>query len=298
MSEIFDFLKKTEDERRRKSPVQQPPSIDVPVTEFIEHESESKNNRVVEEPVQSAGEFPDSNRFDLAQSTHQVQSALDPHTVVGEQFRLLRTRLGLMQKQNGIKTILVTSTVPQEGKSFTACGLAGVIAQEPGKRVVVIDADMRKRGSGRDFGLNGNSCKAGTAQLLEGDMGFRDALLMSIDPEFWFLPTGLLPTNPSELLSSPRLERILKSAAQIFDWVIVDSPPVLALSDATLISPLCDTVLLVVKANSTPLKLVLETVNRIGRERICGIVINRQKRIHSSRYYYQYYYRSSKGKKE
>jgi protein-tyrosine kinase len=294
MSEIFDFLKKTDAERNKRHPVSKP-MVDLPMVEAVEPALEpSESIPIFENLASMDGEMAEENKFDLVQCTHQIQSVLDPVTIVGEQFRVLRSRLNLMQRQTGIKTILVTSTVPQEGKSFTACGLAGVMAQELDKRVVVIDADMRKPGSGRDLGLNGNSSIIGTAQVLGGESDFNRALFKSANPELWFLPSGAIPTNPSELLSSPALEALLKSASAIFDWVIVDSPPILALSDATLIAPLCDTVLLVVKANSTPSKLVMETVNRIGRDRICGIVLNRQKQLRSSRYYYQYYYRKSK----
>lgn len=287
MSEIFDFLKKTEVDSRRKFP-SAPPTVDLPLSE-----EETARPAVEQEfdSVPAVSEIVASDKFDLAECSPQLRNALDPATVVGEQFRALRTRLNLLQKQNEIKVILVTSTVPEEGKSFTACGLAGVIAQEPGKRVVVIDLDMRKPGSGRDLGLPRNHSAVGTAQVLKGEAGFRSQLLSSTVPEFWFLPAGALPPNPSELLSTPKLEEMIRSAADMFDWVIIDSPPVLILSDATMIAPLCDTVLLVVRANSTPAKLVLESINRIGRERIGGVVINRQKQMPASHYYYQYYYK-------
>jgi capsular exopolysaccharide synthesis family protein len=311
MSEIFNFLKKTETEQKRGpaypmpgidvKPVESAPSISKPVESMPEFE----NIQTVEHaaPVAPAPsvlreeEFLPADTFALTRATHQMKSVLDPMTMFGEQFRVLRTKLGLLQKQHGIKTILVSSTVPQEGKSFTACALAGVFAQEQGKRVVVIDADMRKTGSGKDFGLNGNNNIAGTAQVLQGGKDFRSSLMKSIDPEFWFLPSGSLPKNPSELLSSPALESMLKCAADNFDWVIVDAPPVLALSDPTLIAPLCDSVVFVVRANSTPSKLVQDAVNRIGRERICGVVLSRQKQMRTSRYYYQYYYQKSEAKK-
>ena len=247
MSEIFDFLRKTEAERKKSAAPNVNPPTDlagnagVPPAEY---------NKVIEEPIAAEAGISSSATFDLSHSTYQIRNVLDPLTVVGEQFRLLRTRLNLMQKQIGIRTVLVTSTVPQEGKSFTACGLAGVMAQEQGKRIVVIDADLRKPGSGREFGLNGQSNETGMAQVLQGEKEFHSALFSSSNPGFWFLPSGALPPNPSELLSSPALERIIKSAAEKFDWVIVDSPPMMALSDAALIAPLCDTVVLVVRANS------------------------------------------------
>jgi protein-tyrosine kinase len=237
------------------------------------------------------------DRFDLTSASLQIKSVLDPLTLVGEQFRSLRSKLGLMQKQRGIKTILVTSSIPDEGKTFTASGLAGVFAQEPGKRVVLIDADMRKPKSGWNLGLNGSSGCIGLSELLQGEKDFKDGLVLSTNPAFHFMPSGPLPSNPTELLSSQNFERVLKTASANFDWVIIDSPPVSALSDSSLIAPLCDAVVLVVRAGKTPAKLILNTIAQIGRERICGVVLNRQKQVHSSRYYYQYYYRSSKRQK-
>jgi capsular exopolysaccharide synthesis family protein len=235
-------------------------------------------------------EFIPAEEFDLSKASSQIQRALDPGTILGEQFRILRTRLSLMQKQSGIRTILITSTVPHEGKSFTSYALAGVIAQEREKRILIIDADMRKRGSGKDYGLGENRAIPGTAQVLQGTCDLRKSLLKSTNPEFWFLPSGELPNNPSELLSSPEAEKMLNLAARNFDWVIVDAPPALALSDPALIAPLCDAVVFVLRANSTPAKLAQEAINKVGRERICGIVLNRKKQMHSSRHYYQYYY--------
>ena len=245
-------------------------------------------------PIRDDEEIIPAEEFDFSKTTAQMQRALDPGTILGEQFRILRTRLSLLQKQNGIKTILVTSTFPQEGKSFMSHALAGVIAQEQDKRVVVIDADLRKLGSGREYGLAISDETAGTTQVLQKTSEFRKSLLKSTSPEFWFLPSGNLPPNPSELLSSPEMEKMLRYAAAKFDWVIVDSPPSLALSDPNLIAPLCDTVVFVVRANSTPAKIALEAMNKIGRERICGVVLNRKKQMHSSRHYYQYYYQKQK----
>ena len=243
---------------------------------------------IVEEEIFPAAEF------DLSNATDQIKRAMDPGTILGEQFRILRTRLSLLQKQTGIRSILITSTVPNEGKSFTSYAFAGVVAQEHDKRVLVIDADLRKQGSGRDYGLDLDGSVAGTTQILQGTSDFRKSLLKSVDPEFWFLPSGALPPNPSELLSSPEMEKMLRYAAGKFDWIIVDSPPALALSDPCLMAPLCDAVVFVVRANSTSAKLANEGMNKIGRERICGVVLNRKKQMHSSRRYYQYYYQNQK----
>ena len=312
MSEIFDLIKKTETTHKTRSfvypmsgadtaafgPSQAAGAAGSDSSRRIDPEEASASGANAASPASLAryaeDEFIPAGKFTLTKATSQLQRAMDPGTILGEQFRVLRTRLSLMQKQSGIRTILITSTVPQEGKSFTSYALAGVIAQGHEKRVIIIDADMRKQGSGRDYGIGENRQIAGTAQVLQGVSDFKTSLLKSTDPEFWFLPSGILPPNPSELLSSPETEKMIRIAARNFDWVIVDAPPALALSDPTLIAPMCDTVVFVVRANSTPTKLVNETINKIGRDRICGIVLNRKKQQHSSRHYYQYYYQKQK----
>lgn len=267
-------------------------------------ESESSSKPDIQKESALSEELPlevevcGADKFDLTEASREIKHVLNPLTLVGEELRQLRSRLGLMQKQRGIRTVLVTSGIPAEGKTFIASGLVGVLAQEPGRRVLLIDADMRKPRSGWSFGLNGSSGNTGLSEVLSGKQEFNSALLMSTNPEFFFMPSGPLPSNPSELLSSQNLEHVLRAASESFDWVIIDSPPVLSVSDPTLIAALCDTVLLVVRAASTPSKLVLDAINRIGRDRICGVVMNRQQQAHTSRYYYQYYYRSSKKNKE
>ncbi len=293
MSEIFSYFKRTASERRKEQVAEAHP-VEIPIAPPAAEPPEEKSVTADAEKPCRAVEISEAGRFDLSAADHQLRSILDPLSLVGEQFRLLRSKLGLMQKQRRTKTLLVTSAVPKEGKTFMACGLAGVFAQEPGRRIVLIDADMRKPRSGRNMGLNGTSQAGGLSRVLRGEIGFQAALLKATDLEFYFLPSGPLPPNPSELLSSPLLEQTLKSATEAFDWVVIDSPPVLALADATLIAPLCDAVLLVIHANATPSKLIVDSVQRIGRERICGIALNRQKHVHSSRYYYHYYHKDSK----
>jgi protein-tyrosine kinase len=291
MSEIFDFLKKTGAEGKQK------PSIPAPAVEASS--SEFKTTAVAgseatpKDAKQSFAEpaVRSSDKIDLNGASQSIKRVLDPFTTVGEQFRYLRSRLDILRKQRDIKVVLITSSIPEEGKTLVATGLAGVFAQEPGKRVLLIDADMRKPRPRLNLGLNGSN--PGLSGVLAGTIGFESALLASDNPEFWFLPSGPLPSNPTELLSSTALERILKTSVQMFDWVIIDSPPVLSLSDATLLAGMSDTVLLILRANSTPAKLVEDTISRVGRDRICGVVINRQTQAHASRYYYQYYYRKS-----
>jgi capsular exopolysaccharide synthesis family protein len=290
MSEIFNYLNRGESKHRKELLAEAKYELH---PQPVEKEAVA-NDSIPAELLESGGNLGGAGTFDLSAADHKFRSILDPFSLVGEQLRLLRSKLDLMQRQRGIRTLLVTSAIPKEGKTFTASGLAGVFAQQPGKRILLIDADMRKPASGKSMGLNGSSGLVGLSQVLSREVKFHDALLRATSIDFYFLPSGPPPANPSELLGFTNLEQMLKTAAEDFDWVVLDSPPVLTLSDATLIAPLVNAVLLVVHADSTPVKLAIKAVEQIGRERICGIVMNRQHQVHSSKYYYRYYNRNPK----
>jgi len=170
-----------------------------------------------------------------------------------------------------------------------SCCLAPILAQEPGKRVILVDADMRRPSTGYNYGLEGKGY-LGLSQVLQSTHKLSEVLLNSSSIGMSYLPAGQTPVNPSELLSSDSLDRLIRDMVGLFDWIIIDSPPVLSFADATRIASLCDTVLLVVGANSTPVKLVQKSIQMLGSNAITGIVLNRAQNLHPSRgYYYRYY---------
>ncbi len=297
MSEIFSWLKRAELEKRRilseatAKPVEVYPLAAEPANPDILIDSAAAERAPERREIQTSG------RFDLAAADARVRNVLDPLTLVGEQYRMLRAKLSQLQKERGIKTVLVTSSVPAEGKTFTACCLAGVFAQEPGKRVLLIDADLRKPAAGTSLGLKDGMRAEGLAQILRGEATPETVLLSSENMAFFLLPGGRVPDDPAELLSSPNLERTVKRMAQVFDWVVIDSPPIVGLADASLIAPLCDAVLLVVQTDKTPSKLAVDAIELIGREKFCGVVMNRGKHTRASRYYYYSYYHKGKGRR-
>jgi len=282
MSEIFSYLKKAEVQRRKEiSETTVEPVLDV--------------SPQIETPDVKARE---DARFDLAAADQRIKSVLDPLTVVGEQYRLLRAKLSLLQRDQGIKSLLVTSSLPDEGKTFTACCLAGVFAQEPGRRVLLIDGDLRKPKAGRSLGMVGSLHSPGLAQVLRGEAVAQDTLLSSGALDFFLLPAGAVPPDPAELLSSPLLEQTIKSMRDYFDWVVIDSPPVLALADATLMAPLCDAILLIVRTDRTATKYIKEAINRLGPEKMCGVVLNRGRHLQTTKYYYRYYHQDLRSRRK
>jgi protein-tyrosine kinase len=296
MSEIFEYLLGRTEKGMRVIPTKA--SMLPPVSLSAgESDDDSKISGPVRDSLdlttQAQPEIRGNASFNLDLADYRVRSVLDPVTAVGEQFRLLRAKLSLEQKQRNIKTLLVSSASPAEGKTFVSCGLAGVLAQEPGKKVLLVDADMRRPMAGRDLGVQNLEIK-GLSDVLRGEAAIEDVLINSTDTTLFLLPSGNTPHNPSELLSSPALESSLKSVSQYFDWIIIDSPPIAAIADASVIAQICDAILLVVQANKTLSKLVQNAILRVGQDRICGIVMNRVKYITNSRYYYRYYHVDSK----
>jgi capsular exopolysaccharide synthesis family protein len=289
MSEIFKWLRRAETQR----PLQAEDGRHKAVALFPEEKKQSVADEEFQlegAPVLSVTGRSDA-RLDLNLADARIRSVLNPLTLVGEQYRILRSKLSLMQRQRGIKTLLVASALPGEGKTFTACCLAGILAQEPGRRVLLIDADLRKPRTSRSLGLDSGAQLSGLSQVLRGEAAVDEVLVKSTTSDLFLLPAGPVPGDPAELLGSAHFEAVLRRMAEIFDWIVVDSAPVIALSDATHISPFCDAAILVVQAAKTPSRMIKEAIQRMGRDKICGVVMNRARPAKSSAYYYHYYHK-------
>jgi len=294
MSEIFSWLKRAEVERRKGLVDITDEPVDVDFEEEAGASRATSSASLALSPPPPVEAFAAGN-FDLSKASHKIRSVLDPHTLEGEQYRLLRSKLSLMQKDHGIKILMVTSSVPGEGKTFTSCSLASVLALEPGKRVLIIDGDLRRPRVCSEYGLIPAEQPDGLSQVLRGERRIDEILLKAIDSNLYLLPAGPEPQNPAELLSSANLERSLDAISVSFDWVIIDAPPVLAMADATIIAPLCDGILMVIHMENTPTKVITQSMQRIGQERVLGLILNRVRQIKGSHYYYNYYHRGARG---
>jgi capsular exopolysaccharide synthesis family protein len=211
-------------------------------------------------------------------------------TYAGGAFRLISADLSLLQKQRGVKKILMLSAVPNEGKTFSACCLAAMLAQESRGKVLLIDADLKTGSASRMLGLNDQQMAGGLCAVLRGQANVEQSILKCAQLNLYFLPSGPSVGHSSEVLSSPDLEEVLREVSYRFDWVIVDSPPILV-ADAVYLLPHCDAALMVVRADQTPSKIIHDSIQRIGRERICGVLLNNVRAIKTTRYY-QYYQKS------
>lgn len=210
-----------------------------------------------------------------------------PHDF-GEAFRSLRTSLAFTSRGEHTRVVAVTSSQPLEGKTTTAANLACALALG-GSRVLLIDADMRRPGLHKTIGLRN---EIGLSHLLTGQSKVRDVVQRTADPNLFAITAGRTPPNPSELLSSERMNQLLSNLAQgPFDWVVVDTPPVLAVTDAVIVAQKVAGVVFVIGSEMTRrvhAERALETL-QAGRARSIGVVLNRID-FNRNKYYYSRYY--------
>ena len=202
----------------------------------------------------------------------------DPALV--EQFRRLAATLHNAQLANGLRTILISSTLPGEGKTLSAINLALVLSQSYGRRVLLIDADLRRPS------ISDVAEVTGSVGLSAGLKAKADQKLATIplNSTLMLLPAGPPDPDPLSGLTSPRMRRILDEAASRFDWVILDGPPVGLLADVNVLTRMVEGTLFVIRSGHTQHPLVQKAIEQIGRERLLGVILNGVSRKGFERY--------------
>ena len=210
-----------------------------------------------------------------------------PHDF-GESFRALRTSLISKYPGEGTKIILVTSAQPLEGKTTTAANIAMALAYG-GSRVLLVDADMRRPGLHRPLRLTN---ERGLSQVLTGQARVRDVIQRTVDPNLLAITAGKTPPNPSELLASERMKTLLTNLSHgPFDWIIIDTPPVLAVTDAVILAPAVSGVTIVIGAEMTRRRLAERAIETImqTRPKYAAVVLNKVDFARNKYYYSRYY---------
>jgi len=205
-----------------------------------------------------------------------------------EEFRTLRSRLYHLREKMTLKTLLVTSALPKEGKSFTSANLAHVLVRQHGRRVLLIDADLR---GPRLHEMLGTTAGPGLSDYLQGKTDEFSIMQRGPQENLFFIPSGTGIEDPSELVGSGRLKMLLQRVEALFDWIIVDSPPAVPVSDASVLAKDCDGVLMVVRSNSTPADVARRARQEFPDQMLVGVVLNgtRDEAIPYARYYYETY---------
>ena len=195
-----------------------------------------------------------------------------PHSIVSESYRTIRTSLLLSQAEKPPRVILLTSPSPGEGKTVTSLNLAIALAED-GYSVVLVDGDMRKGCCHDRLGLRGNN---GLSNVLSGGLSLREAIQQTTIERLVFLSRGIPPPNPTELLGSRKMKEVLTELRQRYDFIIIDSPPVIAISDASILSVIAEGVLLVLNAKITSIPYAQKAVERLDivRAHLLGVILN------------------------
>jgi protein-tyrosine kinase len=210
----------------------------------------------------------------------------DNGRIAREQFRTLRSRLYQIAAIRPLKRVLVTSSVPAEGKTTVAANLVHSIMRQSDRRVLLIDADLR---SSRMHKLFGAPSSPGLTDYLRGAADECEVIQNGPEGNLCFIPGGSTVSNPSELLLSDRMKKLLELVTPFFDWIILDSPPALAVHDASSLADLCDGVLFVVKAGETDHRLAEKASSEFLKKNLLGVVLNRAEKDASYGGYYSGY---------
>jgi protein-tyrosine kinase len=240
---------------------------------------------------------PEEARHEPAPSSAAARKKIDPSLVSlvdpdgfeADLFRLLRTRILFPQAGRPPRTILVTSALPEEGKSFVSANLAINMARHVDQHVLLVDCDLRKPSIHTRFGFNGVK---GLSEYLSDRVSLPALLLKSGVEKLTILPSGDPPQNPSELITSAKMAALIQELrARYHDrYIILDSPPPVMAPETSAISKWVDGILIVVKYGATSMDLVEELMTRLDREKIIGAVVNKFNVREFRRYSYSKYY--------
>jgi protein-tyrosine kinase len=298
MSRIHDALKKAEQEREAARAEGVPPAADA------------------EQPGSEAAAPAGPHVVEDLQATHSVEALIarcsqptwnpEPKiaqlftsanaSAVSEELRTLRSRLYQIRERQPLRTLLITSALPAEGKTFLAASLGQTIVRQHERRALVIDADLRHS---QLHAALGAPAAPGLTEYLTGSVDEFSIVQRGMGQNLFLIAGGKTASNPAELLANGRLKLLLERLAPVFDWILIDSPPVVPVHDASLLAGMCDGVLLVVRAAETPFDLAQKARAELQDKGLLGVVLNQVEEgqtYHS--YYYHYYGKNGAGSKK
>jgi protein-tyrosine kinase len=278
MSRIHDLLNRVEHERETLRVVEvdrDPVAKAVAISAVPEREPPPQEQDSTSSSLEASATLDD--RIERCPSTEWNP---DPASLLfagaseksgSEEFRALRSRLYRLRETAKLKTLLVSSALSKEGKSFVAVNLAQAIALQQECRVLLIDANLRKPQLHVALGTRSTP---GLADYLWDEVDLFSTLQKGWADRLFLIPAGRQVPGPTELVANGRVKSLLLRLEPAFDWIIVDSPPAIPFSDASLIANYCDRILLVVRASSTPLEVVRQARRKFREGHLAGVVLN------------------------
>src|SRR5438270_6619699 len=275
MSRIHEALKKAEQERAMSEPVQRMEPV-AEVLEAVMDPATMPGIAVMSAAAPATAMTPDALLLRARRTNWKPDSDSmlfftgDEHVYGMEEFRTLRSRLYQAREKHQLSKLLVTSPLPKEGKSFVAANLAQVLVRQEGKRVLLVDADLRKP---RLHTILGAEAGPGLSDYLQSQADEFEIIQGGPMENLFLIPGGSNTANSPELVGSARMATLLQRLEPLFDWIILDSPPAAAVSDAAVLANYCDGVIMVVRSNSTPFDVAKRARQEFG-DNIVGVVLN------------------------
>src|SRR5258707_9381373 len=291
MSRIHDALKRAEQDRATSMGGHVEPALERPELQPVSMPEYAQTQTAVMPSISPSAFSYETllSRCPVAEWNPDERTMLffkdDENRRGAEEFRTLRSRLYQIREKLPLKRLMVTSALPKEGKSFVAANLAQVMVRQHGRRALVIDADLRNPGLHRHLGA---AQSPGLAEYLLGECDEFAAMQRGPMENLFFLPAGRTVPSAPELLSNGRLKLFLQRVESMFDWIILDTSPVIPVSDATLVASSCDGILMVVRSNSTPSDLARRAREEFPDKLLLGVVLNGAPsgKLAQSKYYY------------
>jgi len=276
MAKVYDALRRAEEDRKRRAAGEGPAELAFPPAgvapapgpQAFERLPEPRDRRPLwGRWLARRREIPDTP---LEGNKRRI-TLLQPESFVAEQFRSLRGRIDSMAGKQQMRVIVVTSPNPGDGKTTAAINLATVTALSLGRRVLLIDCDLRKPKVHLALGLRP---EAGLAEVLTGTKSLEEALIKVEGMNLEVLAVRGRPPNPSELLGSPNMRELVEEVSKRYDRVIIDTPAALGMPDAKAVAELADGIVLVVRADVTSRRDIEASVELVDRRRLLGLLLN------------------------
>lgn len=297
MSRVHDALRRAEQLAQMPGHAEREPLLQAeatPVTAPVSNGTSAGTAAAVIAPS-SLGIGPDLLRrvrevpFSPAKDAHIIDITR-PHDAPAEEFRTLRTRLNHLQTQQGLNTLVITSPSPAEGKSFAAVNLAIAESQLDGNNTLLIDCDFRRPISHSLFQFDRSP---GMTEFLQGKAELHECIRRIQGTNLYVIPAGEAVVNPLELLNRIEMKHLIEQLPRVFNWVFIDSPPLLFAADANLLSTISSGTVLVVRIGATTIDSVTRAMQSLCENNVLGIVVNGARRgeLYSKyTYYHSYYY--------
>src|SRR5437870_6654486 len=282
MSRLFEALQKSEPEFSFEFPLamqltDEPPT---PVktespqkqSEEFEHDQRAKrDSALAPASAQQLPSVPVVIKPDI-----RLVCLTQKDSLAAEKFRFLAVRLRRLQQDRPVKKLLVTSTIPEEGKSMISANLALSLARKKRQRIVLVEGDLRRPTLCESFGLRN---LPGVSEWLKGGSSEITNVYYINEAGLWFLPAGSPPENPMELMQSGRLVELMEQLVMWFDWIVIDSPPILPSEDTSVWSRLADGILLIAREGTTKKRELQRGLEILDHSKVLGLVLNSSESI-------------------